>query len=398
MRHLDDDERRARLARRHAVHPAHRLADPLAATRAMTVLHATESATPYLSVHARTEGVGVEGVDRALYEDRCLVKQLAMRRTLFAFPRDLLPAALGSAAARVAAEQRRLIARDVERHGVASDGQAWLERACRAVLERLAGSEPMTARRLREQLPELSGTMTVSPDKKYGATVQVAPRVLTLLGAEGLVTRGPNAGHWRISRPTWTLTANWLGEEVTPLGPQEGYAELVRRWLRTFGPGTVEDLQWWLGATRSAVRAALEATGAVEVSLDGGASGWVLADDAEPAGPVEPWAALLPTLDPTTMGWRGRDFYLDQGDVPYLFDTNGNGGNTAWWDGRVVGAWVQDPDGAVRVVLSPSGTGRVGGDAIEALAHEARRLTTWLDGVVVTNGYASPLMKGVALP
>jgi hypothetical protein len=398
MRHLDDDERRARLALRHGVHPAHRLADPLAAAQAMTVLHATESATPYLSVHARTEGVGVGDVDRALYADRCLVKQLAMRRTLFAFPRDLLPAALGSAAARVAAEQRRLIARDVERHGVAGDGHAWLERACRAVLERLAGSEPLSARRLREELPELSGTMTVSPDKKYAATVQVAPRVLTLLGAEGLVTRGPNAGPWRLSRPTWTLAADWLGQQVRPLGAQEGYAELVRRWLRTFGPGTVEDLQWWLGSTKTAVRAALEDTGAVQVCLDGGATGWVLADDAEPVCPVEPWAALLPTLDPTTMGWRGRGFYLDPADVPYLFDTNGNGGNTAWWDGRVVGAWVQDPGGEVSVVLSPSGAGRVRGDALAALEHEARRLTDWLDGVVVTNGYASRLMKGEPLP
>lgn len=398
MRHLHDDERRARLARRHGLHPAHRLPDALAATRAMTVLHATESATPYLSVLARADAVEVPDIDRSLYEERCLVKQLAMRRTLFAFPRDLLPAALGSTSARVAAEQRRLIAREVERHGVAQDGNAWLERARRAVLERLAGSVPLPARQLREELPELAGTLTVSPGKTYGGTVQIAPRVLTLLGAEGLLTRGPNAGHWRTSRPTWTLMTEWLREEVVPLGMREGYAELVRRWLRTFGPGTLEDVQWWLGSTRAAVRQALADVGAVQVALDDGATGWVLGDDTEPEGPAEPCAALLPTLDATTMGWRGRGFYLDPQDVPHLFDTNGNGGNTAWWDGHVVGAWVQDAAGAVRVVLSPAGAQRVDGRALEALEHEADRLTTWLDGVVVTNSYASRLMKGQALP
>src|SRR5690625_3370691 len=93
MRHIDDAERRSRLAVRHAVNPAYRLADPVAATRAMTVLHATEPPTVHLSVHARTEGVTPADVDAALYEDRSLVKQLAMRRTLFVFPRDLLPAA-----------------------------------------------------------------------------------------------------------------------------------------------------------------------------------------------------------------------------------------------------------------------------------------------------------------
>jgi Winged helix DNA-binding domain len=395
-RHVTDQERRTRLATRHALHPAYRVSDPVDVARAMTVLHATEAASVYLSVAARTDGVVPADVDRALYDDRSLVKQLAMRRTLFAFPADLLPAALGSASARVAQEQRRLVSRDAERHGVADDGQAWLEAARHAVLARLAGSEPLSARRLREELPELSGTVTVSPDKRYGGTFQLAPRVLTLLGAEGHLTRGPNAGHWRLSRPTWTLTADWLGGAVRPTGAREGYAELVRRWLRTFGPGTVEDLQWWLGSTKAAVRQALVDVAAVTVSLDGGHLGWVLPHDVAPVAEVGPWAALLPTLDPTTMGWRGRTFYLDDAHVPFLFDTNGNAGTTAWWDGRVVGAWVQDPDGVVQVVPAP-GTD-LGEEARRALEGQASRLTQWLDGVVISTVYSSPLMKGERLP
>lgn len=395
MRHIDDAERRSRLALRHGLHPGHRLPDPLAATRAMTVLHATEPPTVHLSVHARTDGVlSPADIDAALYEDRSLVKQIAMRRTLFVFPRDLLPAVLGSAAARVAVEQRRLITRDVEKHGVADDGAAWLEAAARAVLARLAESDPLSARELRDQVPELTGTFTVSPEKKYGGTFQIAPRVLTLLGAEGRIVRGPNAGHWRLGRPTWTLMEDWLGERPEPLSPEEGYAEIVRRWLRTFGPGTVEDVQWWLGSTKTAVRTALADVGAVAVTLDGDRTGWVLPDDVEPVASPGPWAALLPTLDPTTMGWRGRDFYLEPDDVPYLFDTNGNAGNTAWWDGRIVGAWVQDDEGVVQVVLHHD----VGAEARAALDAEAARLTEWLAGVRISNVYSSRLMKQARLP
>ncbi|MFC6345526.1 DNA glycosylase AlkZ-like family protein, partial [Nocardioides hankookensis] len=102
MRSVPDVERRRRLARQHALAPAHRAADPVAATEAMTVLHATEAPSVYLSLWARVDGLTVADVDRALYDDRSLVKQLAMRRTLFVFPRDLLPAAWGSASARVA--------------------------------------------------------------------------------------------------------------------------------------------------------------------------------------------------------------------------------------------------------------------------------------------------------
>ncbi|HLS48521.1 MAG TPA: winged helix DNA-binding domain-containing protein, partial [Actinomycetaceae bacterium] len=350
-RHIDNAERRNRLAIRHGLHPSHRLPDALSATKAMTVLHATEPSSVHLAVHARTDGVTIADVERELYEQRSLVKQLAMRRTLWVFPRDLLPAALGSAAARVADQQRRTVARTVERHSVADDGETWLADASRAVLDLLADGTPRSARELREALPELAGTITTGLDRAWGGTFHLAPRVLTALGAAGLIARGPNAGHWRLGRPTWTLMSCWLGEQPATLPAGEGYAELVRRWLAAFGPGTLEDVQWWLGSTKAAARAALTAVDAVEVSLDGGAVGWVLPEDVEPVASPGPWAALLPTLDPTTMGWKGRGFYLDPGDAVYLFDSNGNAGTTAWWNGRIVGAWVQDDDGVVEVVL-----------------------------------------------
>ena len=107
-----------------------------------------------------------------------------------------------------------------------------------------------------------------------------------------------------------------------------------------------------------------------------------------------PWAALLPVLDPTAMGWKERDFYLDPVDVPYLVDTNGNIGTTAWWCGRVVGAWVQEGDGSVRVVLRRD----PGAEAVAALEAETARLTEWFDGVVVSSVYKSHLMKGETLP
>jgi hypothetical protein len=119
----------------------------------------------------------------------------------------------------------------------------------------------------------------------------------------------------------------------------------------------------------------------------------VLPGDDEPEDPVTDWAALLPALDPTTMGWKQRAFYLDPDDAPYLFDYAGNGGTTAWWNGHVVGCWVQTEDGTVRVVYR----GEPGPDAREALADEAARLTRWFGGEVVSSVYASPQMRGEKL-
>ena len=146
--------------------------------------------------------------------------------------------------------------------------------------------------------------------------------------------------------------ASWLGEAMTPLAPEIGYAELVRHLLWTFGPATEADLVWWLGSTKSAVRRALSDDEAIQVVLEDGSTGWVLPDDTadlEAPPDVEPWVALLPTLDPTTMGWREREFYLDPAHTPYLFDPAGNAGTTVWVDGRIVGCWVQDDDERVRL-------------------------------------------------
>lgn len=393
---VTDAERRARLTTRQALHPEHRADDVVGAARAVVCLHATEAATVHLAVGARTTGVTPSDVEGALYDDRSIVKQLAMRRTLFAFPRDLLPAALAVARGRIASEQHRLVSRDAARHGIADDGEAWLATAGAAVERRLAGGEALTAATLRAQLPELTGAITVNEGKRYGGTFNLAPRVLTWLGAEGRITRGPNAGHWRLSKPAWTLMAAWLGEEPSVPDLAAGYAELVRRWLEQYGPGTLDDVQWWLGATKGATRTALEDVGAVEVDLEGGRTGWLLPDDLDPVDEVGPWAALLPTLDPTTMGWKRRDWYLDPAHRDLLFDSNGNGGTTAWWQGRIVGAWVQDDDGVVSVVECP-GTD-LPGEGRSALAAEAARLTAWLDGVRITNVYSSRLMKGEPLP
>ena len=388
MRQVPDTERRARLAVRHALAPSAAAADPEAAVQGLTVLHATEAATVYLSLWARVRGLTVAEVDRALYDDRTLVKQLAMRRTLFVFPRALLPAAWGSASARVARSLGARLAKEAVAHGIADDGEAWLDRARTATLARLAGGQELSAAQLREEVPELTGYLEISTDKRYGGRFPIAPRVLAQLAVEGEIVRGHNSGHWRAARPLWTRMEDWLGERPEPLKEREGYAELVRRWLYSFGPGQIDDLVWWLGSTKTAVRDALGDVAAVEVALEDGSTGWLLPDDLDEVADPGSWVALLPVLDPTVMGWKARDFYLGP-HAPALFDSNGNAGTTVWVDGRIVGAWAQDDDGTVVLALLE----QVSDDARAALAAEAVRLTAWVEGQRISTPYATAAMK-----
>jgi Winged helix DNA-binding domain len=215
----------------------------------------------------------------------------------------------------------------------------------------------------------------------------IGPRVLTTLSAAGRIVRASNNGGWTLSRPRWASMADWLGEELDPPPDSEGVAGLVAGWLRAFGPGTAADIKWWLGSTVSAVRRALAELEAVEVDLDG-QTGYLLPDDLEPTDPVEPWAALLPPLDPATMGWFERDWYL--GDYKaQLFDTAGNGGPTVWWNGRMVGGWRQRESGEVELQMLED----VGADGRRAIESEAARLNEWLGGVRVLPRFPSPLSR-----
>jgi hypothetical protein len=118
----------------------------------------------------------------------------------------------------------------------------------------------------------------------------------------------------------------------------------------------------------------------------------VLADDTALAREPKPWAALLPALDPTAMGWTGRPWYVGP-HAGRLFDRAGNIGPTVWWCGRIVGGWGQAPSGEI-VVLLLEDVGAAAGHAVEA---EAARLMSFLDGVRVTPRFRTPIERELAL-
>lgn len=387
MRSFTVAERRARLARRHFLaEPApHTPADVAAA---LVGLHATDPATPYLSLWARIPGFDLGDLDCALYDDRSVVKHLAMRRTLWVLNATELPAVQAAASDRVAENERKKLVADVEKAGIAADGQAWLGAASAAVLAQLGANGPTSARDLRAALPELAGNYDPAPGKRWGGETPVSPRVLTVLAVEGFIVRGPNDGTWTTSRPRWASSPDWLGAASEPTAAEAARALVVRAWLRAFGPATVEDVKWWFGNTLTWARAGLGDVGAVEVDVHG-ATGYVLPDDLEPEPDVEPWCALLPGLDVTTMGWQDRGWYLGE-HRERVFDRNGNAGPTAWCNGRVVGGWRQDADGRVELQLVED----VGRADAKALERKAKQLSEWLDGVRINPRFPSPLSKG----
>lgn len=343
-----DEERRARLARRHLLLPGQRTDDVTAIADALVGLHSTDPVTVFLSVLVRMAEPSIEALEQALYVDRALLRHHAMRRTLWVARPEAVRLMHAAATRKLAAVEHRRSVRLLGDNGVA-DPEAWLADARDRTLEVLRAEGPLSARALGDKVPALRHPIVMAPGKSYSATVSAHTRVLLGLGFEGRLVRTRPVGTWINGQYAWAAMDAWLPGGVDGLPEREGAAGLADRWLRAFGPATADDLQWWAGWSAATTCRALADCAAVPVMLSEG-PGWVAAGDEAEEPPVEPWVALLPGLDPTTMGWKRRSWYLPDaaGDA---FDRNGNAGPTIWVDGRVVGAWAQAPDGEIRTHL-----------------------------------------------
>ena len=381
-------ERRARLSVRHHLAACARAEDALTAVRGMVVLHATDPGTVHLSAWARVTGHVVPELDKALYDDRVLVRMLGMRRTLFVVPVELAPVVQAACTRAVAATERRRTEQFLAGSGVTDDPVPWLAEVEAATLAALRRRGSALTSELAAEVPQLAERIVLARGKAYEGSQSVASRVLPLLAADGLIVRGRPRGSWTSGgQYWWSPVEDWLPGGIPELPVDQARAWLAREWLRTFGPAPAPDLKWWAGWTVAQTRAALAAVGAVEVDLDG-MPGVVLPDDLEPTPAPEPSAALLPGLDPTTMGWQNRGWFLGE-HAKALFDTNGNAGPTIWWDGRVVGGWAQRRTGEVVVHFLED----AGAEAVAAAEAEAATLGEWLGPVRITPRFRTPLER-----
>jgi hypothetical protein len=389
MRRIGVSERRARLVRRHLLTPACRASGALEVARSLTALHSTDPVTVFVTLQARTDGVLPDDIERALYDERTLVRVLCMRRTLFVVPRELVPAVFAACTDTIATRERRRLEQLVVDSGISTRPGVWLRRAEAAALAALDARGEAYTRELVSDVPQLARKLRVGAGTRFATTQSAGARVLPQLAMERRIVRGrPRA--WRSGQYRWVPVDRWLEGGIPAFDADMARGQLIRAWLAAFGPATETDLRWWTGWTARDARTALASVPHATVDLDG-TTGFLPADDLEPVEAPEPWAALLPTLDPTTMGWKERGWYLGP-HGRMLFDSAGNAGPTVWWDGRVVGGWAQRADGEIVHRLLED----VGSEAERAIDAEAERLAAWLGDVRFKPGFLPPFQRELA--
>jgi hypothetical protein len=282
------EARERRLARSHLVTPApkSRLIDVV---RDVCGLQAQLLSAAELALSARVSGVTHVSVRDALWVHRTLVRAWTVRGTIHVIPAEDLPlwmAALGT--------------------GRYWESKEWLER------ERLTAKEASAIfDTVHDALGETGSTRAEIVDAVVTRLgTKFRPRIASMWGEllaplmyMGKMCFGPSVG----ANVTFVRADKWV-PRWPRLDPDEARREVVRRFLRAYGPTTLDGIARWFGMKPAAFRPLLRSleSEAVEVIIEG-RKGWDLARERRVPPRRSSSVRLLAQYDCYVIGSHPRD-------------------------------------------------------------------------------------------
>jgi len=330
-------------------------------------LHAQVASSAELTLWARVDGLQAGEVSQLLWERRALVKTWAMRGTLHLLVAAELPRYV---AALSRLRPRHHVPAWLRAHGLEREQADAMLAAIAAVLH---GAQ-LTREELAAAVAERVGDPGLADRLRGGFGDLLKPAAFT-----GDLCFAPSDGQ----RVRFTRPADWLGAWETE-EPERAAADVVRTYLRAYGPAPREQFQRWFGMTSPAEAGRwLAGLGdeAVEVDVEG-SRGWMLAADvaeaerAEPAGVVR----LLGGFDHYVVAApRDAEAVLAPEQRERVYRPQGWLSPVLLVDGRIAGVWAYERNGR-RLDVTVEPFGRIAKDVNAAATAEAERLAAFLGG------------------
>jgi Winged helix DNA-binding domain len=297
--------------------------------------HAQVLSAAELSIGRRVAGATRADVQRALWEERTLVKTFGPRGTIHLLPTADLPMWTGALSA---------LPSSVPRHpeGVRfTSGQA--DEVIAAIGDALADTE-LTVDELTEAIAGRAGPWAVERTMEAFQDRWPRWRQLTSTAAHrGMLCFGPD----RARKVTYTNPHRWL----PGFRPAEGGAALrtlVTRYLYAYGPATSAHFARWLGIPpRYAAGLFGQLASELErVDLDGG-PGWTVAGDTGTPPQPHRGIRLLPYFDAYVVAGQPRERLYPGAAAARALTPAGQAGNypVLLVDGMVGGVWHQRRSG-----------------------------------------------------
>jgi Winged helix DNA-binding domain len=297
--------------------------------------HAQVLSAAELSIGRRLAGATRSDVQRALWEERTLVKTFGPRGTIHLLPAADLPMWTGALSA---------LPSSVPRHpeGVRfTPGQA--DEVIAAIGDALTDAE-LTVEELTEAIAGRVGSWAVERSMEAFGDRWPRWRQLTSTAAHrGMLCFGPD----RARKVTYTNPHRWM----PGFRPAEGAAALrtlVTRYLYAYGPATPAHFARWVGIPPGYAAGLFgRLAGELECVKVEGDRGWTVAGDTET--PAEPHRGirLLPYFDAYVVAGQPRDRLYQGAAAARALTPAGQAGNypVLLVDGVVGGVWHQRRSG-----------------------------------------------------
>ena len=289
-----------------------------------------------LALRTRVRGLTMDDIERALWRDRTLVKAWSMRGAL-----HLLPASDFLIYNRGLLKRAERSMRWMARYGL-SDKDA--DAMVASIVEALRDG-PLTRRELAKRVVAALGEKARPwVEHSWGGVVHRAALF-------GHVVFGPDEGN----EITFVLREKWL-RGVRDISPEDAEAELVRTYLRGYGPAAVQDFAAWADIAVAVANPIFEvlrdelAPIVVEAKTL-----WALRKDMRTlrgARLASPVVRLLPNFDTYLLGHDRKNHLVDAAHYKRVYRKAGWLSPVVLVDGRAAGVWSHERRGnrlAIRV-------------------------------------------------
>ncbi len=319
-----------RMARHALTEPATDL-DPAGVARVLCGAHAQVLSAAELSIGRRIAGATRAAVQRALWQERTLVKTFGPRGTIHLLPAADLPIWTGALSALPSSVP-------THREGVRfTSGQA--DEVIAAIGDALADTE-LTVDELTEAIAGRTGPWAVERTMEAFGDKWPRWRQLTSTAAHrGMLCFGPDRGR----KVTYSNPHRWL-PGFRPADGDAALRTLVTRYLHAYGPATPQHFARWLGIPpRYAAGLFGQLAGELErVELDG-EPGWTCAGDTGTPPRPHRGIRLLPYFDVYVVAGQPRDRLYPDAAATRALTPAGQAGNyqVMLVDGVVGGVWHQ---------------------------------------------------------
>ena len=283
-----------------------------------------------LQLWARVDELARDEVIEALWEDRTLVKTWGMRGTLHLFSAREFPMIAAALRNRAGWWRNATWARY---YNLTPDD---VDATNDAIAEALDG-ERLTREELADRVARKTGKRDIAEKLRSGWGELLKPAA-----SLGLLCFGPSQGQ----NVTFVRPLDWLSHWQDH-EPKEALAEVLRRFLHTYGPSTQADFARWWGVQPKEVREPFAGLSAELVEVDEDGSGaFMLVEDYALLCNVSPTHSirLLPNFDPYVITmYKDRAYILDPERKPLVYRSAGGWvSQCVIVDGRIVGVWTQE--------------------------------------------------------